>query len=57
MNDPQLSEIIVKFRALVTAQERYKQLTREVAELFVALSPEQQDAYVAAVERIDNEDA
>jgi len=53
--DRQLSEIVVKYRALCTAQERYLSLRREVAKAFAELSPAQQQAYVRACERIDNE--
>jgi hypothetical protein len=54
--DPQLSEIVVKYRALIDAQARYKALQHEIAVLFNALDGPQKDAYIAAVERIDEEE-
>jgi hypothetical protein len=54
--DPQLSEIIVKYRALITAQRHYDQLRRETAVLFGGLDEGQKAAYMTACERIDNED-
>jgi hypothetical protein len=54
--DPALSEIIVKYRALITAERHYRQLNREVAVLFITLDERQKAAYIAATERIDNED-
>ena len=51
-----LSDIVNKYRALITAQENYKRLQQEIAHLFLLLSPEQQQSYIAACERIDNED-
>jgi hypothetical protein len=53
--DPQLSEILVRYRALITAQERHEALRHEVAVLFTALDTGQKDAYIAAIERIDGE--
>jgi len=51
-----LSDIVNKYRALITAQENYKRLQQEIAHLFLLLSPEQQQSYIAACERIDNEE-
>jgi hypothetical protein len=56
VTDPQLSDIVVKYRAQVTAWQHYQQLRREIAVLFSGLSPDQQQAYIAACERIDNEE-
>ena len=55
--DPQLSEIVVKYRALGEALRTCRQLQFEVARLFAGLSREQQQqAYIAACERIENEE-
>lgn len=51
-----LSDIVNKYRALITAQENYERLRHEVAVLFDRLSEEKKQAYIAAVERIDNEE-
>jgi hypothetical protein len=53
--DPQLSEIVVKYRALGAALSSCRQLQHEVAVLFAGLNREQQQAYIAAVERIEDE--
>jgi hypothetical protein len=56
MDDKQLSDMLVKYRALLTAEQNYIRLRREVAEGFVALTENQKNSYLLAVERIDNEE-
>jgi hypothetical protein len=54
--DPQLTEIVGKYRALCTAMQRFDQLRREVAALYVGLSEDQKRTYGEVVERIEIED-
>jgi hypothetical protein len=53
--DPALTVIVAKYRALLAAARAYRRLSREVAELSAALTPAQQQVYIAVCERIDAE--
>lgn len=53
--DMQLQDIIARYRALCDTLDLYKLLQHEVAVMFAGLNGDQQKAYIAACERIDNE--
>lgn len=54
--DPALTEAVAKYRALVAAEAAHRRLSRQVAVLFAALTPAQQQVYIAVCEQIDAEE-
>jgi hypothetical protein len=56
VTDRPLSEILVKYRAMVHAQRAHKRLQVEVARMFAALNADQQVTYIEACERIETEE-